>query len=96
MDIVLLALFVCVLLKCVCDVFMDYCVLSSGLCWCCCVCVRTGSKVFVRFVCDFFSAMLYDVFPECFVVACACCLMCLDAVFVNYCVMMHVGFCVFV
>ena len=41
-----------------------------------------------------YYAMLYDVLPGRFVVACACCLMCLDAVFVSYCAMMHAGLCV--
>ena len=52
MDIVLFVFFVRVLLMCLCDVFMVYCVLSSGLCWCCCVFVRAGLNVLVRFVCD--------------------------------------------
>ena len=41
-----------VLLVCLCDVSMVDCVLSYGLCWCCCVFVRAGLNVFVRFVCD--------------------------------------------
>ena len=30
----------------------DLCVLSYGLCLCCCACVRVGLNVFVRVVCD--------------------------------------------
>ena len=44
--------FLCACVVSVCDVFMVYCVLSSGLCWCCCVFVRAGLNVFARVVCD--------------------------------------------
>ena len=40
-----------VLLIGLCDVCVVYCVLSCGLCWCCCVCVLAGLTVFVRFLC---------------------------------------------
>ena len=41
-----------VMLICLCGVFMVYCVMSYGSCWCCCECVRAGLNVFVRFACD--------------------------------------------
>ena len=51
---VFVVVFVClgVLLICVCDLSMMYYALSHGLCLCCCVFVRVGLNVFVRFVCD--------------------------------------------
>ena len=36
-----------VLIICLLDVFMMYCVLVSGLCWCCIVIMRVGVNVFV-------------------------------------------------
>ena len=46
--------FVCVgvLLICLCDAFIVYCVLSYGSCWCCCVFAHAGLNLFVRFVRD--------------------------------------------
>ena len=46
--------FMCVgvLILCLLDVFMMYCVLFSGLCLCCFVVMRVGFDVFVRVVCD--------------------------------------------
>ena len=41
-----------VLLRCLCDVVIVYCVMSYGSCWCCCVCVRAGLNVSVRFARD--------------------------------------------
>ena len=44
-----------VLLICLCGVFMNYSALSYGLCLRCCVFVRVGLNVLVRFVCDLVS-----------------------------------------
>ena len=54
------------------------------MCSCCCVCVRVGLNVYVRFVCDCFIAMLYGVFlVVCFVVF-VCVFLCVS--FLMYCV----------
>ena len=56
-----------VLRICLCDVFMAYCVLSYGSCWCCRLLVRAGLHVFVRFACD----LICDV-VKCFSCALVC------------------------
>ena len=95
-------------LVCLCGLVVASRVLLSGVSVCdvvfmvCCriYCVGVAVYLCVRgLICScvlspMYCAMLYDVFFFWGGGTCACCLMCFDAVFVNSCVMMHVGCCV--